>query len=194
MENKDYIILCLEDTSDWSNATTRNLVLEVCTLSPNRSLSHAVASRRFVKQMRIATGSSVRARHVLRSLHIASNTSSLTHWTPLTGEFAPPTGEFTPPTGEFTSLWRRMTGGSGPAPHCHRVHQVRHSHPAGKNIISMFYTRQGLDPGIHRALIKRSHHWKIQFSPGFWRTTHVLCRALGAMPTAGCCPRDACKK
>eukprot|EP00240_Pyramimonas_obovata_P003576 CAMPEP_0118946316 /NCGR_PEP_ID=MMETSP1169-20130426/44011_1 /TAXON_ID=36882 /ORGANISM="Pyramimonas obovata, Strain CCMP722" /LENGTH=824 /DNA_ID=CAMNT_0006892251 /DNA_START=57 /DNA_END=2531 /DNA_ORIENTATION=- len=29
MENKDYIILCLEDTSDWSNATTRNLVLEV---------------------------------------------------------------------------------------------------------------------------------------------------------------------
>lgn len=29
MENRDYIILCLEDTSDWSNATTRNLVLEV---------------------------------------------------------------------------------------------------------------------------------------------------------------------
>jgi hypothetical protein len=29
MENRDYIILGLEDTSDWSNATTRNLVLEV---------------------------------------------------------------------------------------------------------------------------------------------------------------------
>ncbi|KAK3268569.1 hypothetical protein CYMTET_22934 [Cymbomonas tetramitiformis] len=29
MENKDYIILCLEDSSDWSNASTRNLVLEV---------------------------------------------------------------------------------------------------------------------------------------------------------------------
>lgn len=31
MEQKEYIILCLEDTNDWSNATTRRLVMQVCT-------------------------------------------------------------------------------------------------------------------------------------------------------------------
>lgn len=29
MERRDFIILCLEDTSDWNNATTRRLVLQV---------------------------------------------------------------------------------------------------------------------------------------------------------------------
>ena len=30
MEQKEYIILCLEDSNDWSNATTRRLVMQVC--------------------------------------------------------------------------------------------------------------------------------------------------------------------
>ena len=41
MEQREYIILCLEDTNDWSNATTRRLVMQVCTslvLSANQSL------------------------------------------------------------------------------------------------------------------------------------------------------------
>jgi hypothetical protein len=29
MEQKEYIILCLEDSNDWSNATTRRLVMQV---------------------------------------------------------------------------------------------------------------------------------------------------------------------
>ena len=29
MECMDYIILCLEDSNDWSNATTRRLVMQV---------------------------------------------------------------------------------------------------------------------------------------------------------------------
>ena len=29
MEQKEYILLCLEDTNDWSNATTRRLVMQV---------------------------------------------------------------------------------------------------------------------------------------------------------------------
>lgn len=29
MEQREYIILCLEDTNDWSNATTRRLVMQV---------------------------------------------------------------------------------------------------------------------------------------------------------------------
>ncbi len=29
MEQKEYIILCLEDSNDWSNATTRRLVMLV---------------------------------------------------------------------------------------------------------------------------------------------------------------------
>lgn len=29
MEPKEYIILCLEDSNDWSNATTRKLVMQV---------------------------------------------------------------------------------------------------------------------------------------------------------------------
>ena len=35
MEHKEYILLCLEDTNDWSNATTRRLVMQArrCTLS-----------------------------------------------------------------------------------------------------------------------------------------------------------------
>lgn len=30
MDQKEYIILCLEDSNDWSNATTRRLVMQVC--------------------------------------------------------------------------------------------------------------------------------------------------------------------
>ena len=33
MEQKEYILLCLEDTNDWSNATTRRLVMQVCRLT-----------------------------------------------------------------------------------------------------------------------------------------------------------------
>ncbi len=28
MEQREYIILCLEDTNDWSNATTRRFVMQ----------------------------------------------------------------------------------------------------------------------------------------------------------------------
>jgi hypothetical protein len=45
MENRDYIILCLEDTSDWSNATTRNLVLEVRDAGSLSPLSPSLCSR-----------------------------------------------------------------------------------------------------------------------------------------------------
>lgn len=37
MEQKEYIILCLEDTNDWSNATTRRLVMQVPILALNLS-------------------------------------------------------------------------------------------------------------------------------------------------------------
>jgi hypothetical protein len=30
MQHKELIILCLEDCSDWSNATTRRVVMQVC--------------------------------------------------------------------------------------------------------------------------------------------------------------------
>lgn len=30
MEQKEYIILCLEDSNDWSNATSRRMVMQVC--------------------------------------------------------------------------------------------------------------------------------------------------------------------
>lgn len=30
MQHKEFIILCLEDCSDWSNATTRRIVMQVC--------------------------------------------------------------------------------------------------------------------------------------------------------------------
>lgn len=33
MQHKEFIILCLEDCSDWSNATTRRVVMQVCFLS-----------------------------------------------------------------------------------------------------------------------------------------------------------------
>ena len=29
MEQREYIIMCLEDTNDWNNATTRRLVMQV---------------------------------------------------------------------------------------------------------------------------------------------------------------------
>ena len=37
MEQREYIILCLEDSNDWSNATTRRLVMQVGANSPPRS-------------------------------------------------------------------------------------------------------------------------------------------------------------
>jgi len=33
MQHKEFIILCLEDCSDWSNATTRRIVMQVCMFS-----------------------------------------------------------------------------------------------------------------------------------------------------------------
>jgi hypothetical protein len=30
MAQQEYIILCLEDSSDWNNATTRRTVMQVC--------------------------------------------------------------------------------------------------------------------------------------------------------------------
>ena len=46
MECMEYIILCLEDTNDWSNATTRRLVMQVCAESsnntPTQSLAHSI--------------------------------------------------------------------------------------------------------------------------------------------------------
>lgn len=43
MEQKEYIILCLEDTNDWSNATTRRLVMQVCTsLVVSAASTHAL--------------------------------------------------------------------------------------------------------------------------------------------------------
>lgn len=30
MQHKEFIILCLEDCSDWSNAMTRRVVMQVC--------------------------------------------------------------------------------------------------------------------------------------------------------------------
>jgi hypothetical protein len=32
MQHKEFIILCLEDSSDWSNATTRSIVMQVQSL------------------------------------------------------------------------------------------------------------------------------------------------------------------
>ena len=41
MRCQDYVILCVEDTTDWKHATTRNVVTEVCGLlcgTPHRPL------------------------------------------------------------------------------------------------------------------------------------------------------------
>lgn len=32
MQHREFIILCLEDCSDWSNATTRRVVMQVCVI------------------------------------------------------------------------------------------------------------------------------------------------------------------
>lgn len=42
MEQKEYIILCLEDTNDWSNATTRRLVMQVLPAHPLADTDHYV--------------------------------------------------------------------------------------------------------------------------------------------------------
>lgn len=33
MQHKEFIVLCLEDCNDWSNATTRRVVMQVCVLN-----------------------------------------------------------------------------------------------------------------------------------------------------------------
>ena len=43
MEQREYIILCLEDSNDWSNATTRRLVMQVQLQHPlSRTLLHVL--------------------------------------------------------------------------------------------------------------------------------------------------------
>lgn len=37
MQQKEFIILCLEDSSDWSNATTRRVVMQVHNISLSMS-------------------------------------------------------------------------------------------------------------------------------------------------------------
>ena len=39
MEQKEYIILCLEDSNDWSNATTRRLVMQARQLTRPQGMS-----------------------------------------------------------------------------------------------------------------------------------------------------------
>jgi hypothetical protein len=41
MEQKEYIILCLEDSNDWSNATTRRLVMQVLSCATRRAFGPA---------------------------------------------------------------------------------------------------------------------------------------------------------
>ena len=41
MQQKEFIILCLEDSNDWSNATTRRLVMLVlhpCTICSSKAM------------------------------------------------------------------------------------------------------------------------------------------------------------
>lgn len=35
LQHKEFIILCLEDCSDWSNAMTRRVVMQVCNFPAN---------------------------------------------------------------------------------------------------------------------------------------------------------------
>ena len=45
MEHKEYILLCLEDTNDWSNATTRRLVMQ----ARAGSRAHVMAAQKCFK-------------------------------------------------------------------------------------------------------------------------------------------------
>ena len=45
MEQREYIILCLEDTNDWSNATTRRLVMQVFSLHKVCTISNSTEPR-----------------------------------------------------------------------------------------------------------------------------------------------------
>lgn len=40
MEQREYIILCLEDSNDWSNATSRRLVMQVCAVPVQNAYLH----------------------------------------------------------------------------------------------------------------------------------------------------------
>ena len=49
MDQKEYILLCLEDTNDWSNATTRRLVMQV--RRPTTEQSEGESMRCLVRQV-----------------------------------------------------------------------------------------------------------------------------------------------
>lgn len=46
MEQKEYIILCLEDSNDWSNATTRRLVMQASTAAACAARGQGFRQRR----------------------------------------------------------------------------------------------------------------------------------------------------
>jgi len=56
MEQREYIILCLEDSNDWSNATTRRLVMAV---DPHLSRSVVVSTKLDTRLPQFARGSDV---------------------------------------------------------------------------------------------------------------------------------------
>jgi len=56
MEQQEYIILCLEDTNDWSNATTRQLVMQV---DPNLTRTVLVSTKFDTRIPQFARGSDV---------------------------------------------------------------------------------------------------------------------------------------
>ncbi|KAK9850978.1 hypothetical protein WJX84_009933 [Apatococcus fuscideae] len=56
MEQKEYILLCLEDTNDWSNATTRRLIMQV---DPHLSRSVVVSTKLDTRLPQFARGSDV---------------------------------------------------------------------------------------------------------------------------------------
>eukprot|EP00884_Botryococcus_braunii_P010410 jgi/Botrbrau1/19370/Bobra.0338s0005.2 len=56
MEQKEYIILCLEDTNDWSNATTRRLVMQV---DPHLSRTVVVSTKLDTRLQQFARGHDV---------------------------------------------------------------------------------------------------------------------------------------
>ena len=43
MEQREYIILCLEDSNDWSNATSRRLVMQASQRDPGLTIWHTAA-------------------------------------------------------------------------------------------------------------------------------------------------------
>eukprot|EP00877_Chromochloris_zofingiensis_P009448 jgi/Chrzof1/4757/Cz14g25040.t1 len=56
MQQREYIIMCLEDTSDWNNATTRKIVMQV---DPNLSRTVLVSTKLDTRIPQFATASDV---------------------------------------------------------------------------------------------------------------------------------------